>query len=391
MVREYRIAIGWRIMMCIISLLMIPFVGFLMWFFLTMDSIHWFSAVLLGTTGLGGIALFGYVFLDCLKGRLLILEDRLQKRNVFQDQEFLLNEIRGYRTDDHYLYIVSARAKKSPIKIRESYEKYDELLHWLDSRYSNLDLVDVQSEVEEILADDEYGENTELRTQRLHSARKLSNILNVLAVLVTLWFFLYPYPYPLVAGIVMLFPFLVIIALKMYKGLIRIDEKKKSIYPSLMLALLLPSLVLAVRALMDYSILNYRNLWIPLAITTILLLGTLIRSTKEFNLRKWRSVVSMLVIGLFMAAYAYGALLHLNCFYDLSTPELYEAEMLDKRISTGKNTSYYVALSPWGPRQETEEVKIPAYQYEQLEPGDVVEVYVNNGLLNIPWFFIGEP
>jgi hypothetical protein len=53
--------------------------------------------------------------------------------------------------------------------------------------------------------------------------------------------------------------------------------------------------------------------------------------------------------------------------------------------------TYKLELAAWGPRQEIKEVSVPAYLYEQLEEGEIVNIYLKAGLLEVPWFVVTEP
>jgi hypothetical protein len=73
---------------------------------------------------------------------------------------------------------------------------------------------------------------------------------------------------------------------------------------------------------------------------------------------------------------------------DDSVPAVEQALIVEKRTSKGSITSYYLKLSPWGPREEEREVPVTRRIYEDKGAGDSVEVVVHAGAFGIPWFYI---
>lgn len=93
---------------------------------------------------------------------------------------------------------------------------------------------------------------------------------------------------------------------------------------------------------------------------------------------------------IFLFLYSYALVIQVNCFYDNTVSEYYAVEVLNKRISTGKHTYYYLELSPWGPKQEVDEVSMGQELYNRTEVGDEVFVYFYKGKLGIPWFVVWD-
>ncbi|HXN35564.1 MAG TPA: hypothetical protein VN877_05300, partial [Opitutaceae bacterium] len=95
-------------------------------------------------------------------------------------------------------------------------------------------------------------------------------------------------------------------------------------------------------------------------------------------------------LGLCLAclAQSYGLVLFLNCDFDRSVPAIHRTEVVSRRISTGKHTSYYVSLGPWLGGQDEEEVSVGRSFYEAHSEGSVVLVGVRGGALSMPWYFL---
>ena len=87
--------------------------------------------------------------------------------------------------------------------------------------------------------------------------------------------------------------------------------------------------------------------------------------------------------------YSYGATGIVNCAFDSSNPQVYEAEVIDKRISRGRrHTSYYVKVNSWGHHLDPESISLAPSQYKGIQIGETVKIDYKKGLLGIPWFYI---
>ncbi len=173
-----------------------------------------------------------------------------------------------------------------------------------------------------------------------------------------------------------------------YKGLIRIDEKKGSAYPTIFFAILMTSCGLFLRALLDYDIFDYSNIWTPSVIIGVVMITIVVFGTKEFKFQKAKDYFSVLSLTIFFFGFGYGSIVTLNCMYDESIPQTFQSQVIEKRISSGKRTTYYLELSAWGTQTESDDVSVSEELYESLELDDNVNIYLKKGLFEIPWFMI---
>lgn len=391
MQQEFRLGKGWRIFKYVASPAMIAlglFVAFMSFF---ASPVEWTLVLILLPIGLGLTAMMLYGLLETIRSKVLVFDGKVQQIGVFRNKELKLSQIKGFKVSQNYIHLVPHHPQLPDIKFSIYYGNRHQLSQWLTANFSDLDEAEQLTEVHEILSKEAFGWNEEQRAHRLHSARKVAKTLNISGTVTGLWLFFYPNPYEALAAINLVFPLLVIGALHYYKGLVRLDEKQNSIYPSLFLALLMPSLGLIMRGALEFDVLEYKSLLAPVLLLAAFLTGMLLWSTKEFNYRKLRDVFAVVSIGFFMAGFAYGASVHVNCWYDASVPAHFQTEILGKRISKSKRTTYNLELAAWGPRQEIQEVSVSASLYEQLEVGGTVNVYLKPGLLQVPWFFVTQP
>lgn len=347
---------------------------------------YWFLAPM----SLGMIVFMVVGLIDTVKGKLVVDYNKVYTVSAFSNRQLRFDEIRGYRVAENYIFIEPNIESKKRIKVSTYLSRTDEIVGWLASSYPDLDLLNAEQEEQGILGNEELGWSIKQREEKLQKARKTAKALNWIGGLVGAWtlFFSEPYEYAIIASITA--PVIAVVALKLSAGLIRVDERKDSAYPSVAWAVLAPSLALCLRALLDFNIFSHSAVWVPSTIITLTFLSVLLIGNKEFKFKKALDYFAFTVVALMLFAYSYGAVVTVNCLNDGSEPEVYNATVLSKRISSGKTTTYYVELTPWGLRKEVEEVSVSQDLFEQLDNNDVVNIYFMEGYLDIPWFIVTD-
>lgn len=391
--REYKTAKVWASFIYVFAPLLIGLFSWLIFeLFMPGEEEDGLSGTfwLLAPLFLGMIGVMGYGLIETINGRFVIDSDKVCSIGTFSSQQLRLDEIKGYRVNSNYIFIEPNVEGKKKISISTYFGKTDDILEWLASCYPDLDLLNAEQEEQNILNNEELGWTTKQREDKLNRARRTAKLLNLIGGLVGGWAIFVAEPYEFAIIISILIPIISIVALKLSTGLIRIDERKDSAYPSILWAVLTPSLGVCIRALLDYNVFSHDNVWMPSAIIAFALVAVLMVGNKEFKFKKAVDFFSFLVVASILFAYSYGSIITLNCMYDNSEPSIFNAEVLGKRISSGKSTTYYLELTPWGQRKEVEEVPVSQGLYEQLENNDMVNIYFMRGYLNIPWFIVTD-
>ena len=388
--KEYKIGKGWAIFIYIFTPLLIALFGWLliMPFVLEDNSIemlYFFAPISLGMIGLMVVGL-----LDTIKGKVIVSSDTLSIRSTFINRDLKFQEIKGFQVEQNYIFVLPNTETKKRIKISTYIGNSSELIMWLSSNFPDLHQVNEEKEEAEILDNFDYGRNAEERSSRLNQAKKVAKFFNWASGLILVWTLFKPEPYEYAILASMTLPIIASIIVIYYKGLIRIDEKKGSAYPTIFFAILMTSCGLFLRALLDYDIFEYSNIWIPSITIGIALIILVTLGTKEFKFKKAKDYFTILSLSIFFSGFGYGTVVTLNCMYDESVPESYQSKVLDKRISSGKTTTYYLELESWGPQTENDDVSVSKELYENLEINDNVNIYLKKGWFEIPWFVVTE-
>jgi len=220
----------------------------------------------------------------------------------------------------------------------------------------------------------------------------LTKSLNALGIVAGLWLIIFPFPYRITITVCACIPIAAFLVMALHKGMICLATKKGSApVPSLTSALALPSMALALRTLKDFHILVYDHVWIPMiAICVIYSLLIYFWSAWPAELKASVGLRTMvLIFVLFIGfGYGYGTVVAVNCLTDHSSPKAYTTVVFGKRISSGKSTSYYITVSPWGPQTTPQEISISRREYDRIKENDELLILLRNGTLGIPWFAI---
>ena len=387
---EYRIAKGWAIFIWIMGPVLIALFGFLAIMPFLADEIKITIVLILTPISIGMVALMVFGLIDVFKGRFIIKEDRLVSIGVFKTKELRIEEIKGFTVNEQYIFVEPNTKDKKRIKISQYIGGYHEILNWLTRKYENLDIKNAQAEEQQILNDENVGWSREIREEKLSNAKKISKIINWLGGISVAWTLFYPTPYDYAVLSALIIPIIALIAVKLSGGLIRIDQKNGSAYPSTIYALILPSMGLMARAFFDYDIFDYSNVWLKATLVTVAFIFILLVNQKEITFRKKQDFLTISSLIIFLFAYGFGAVIYLNCNLDKSEPEHYTATILDKRISTGKHTSYYLKLTAWGQQKEIDEVSVNKGLYKRVEIDNEINIYFRNGKLEIPWYIVTD-
>jgi len=387
-VQVFRMSRGWKVFFSVgIPLLAVVFGRLMLEPFLGERTYQSGQAVSLFLFGAIPLSFFVYLFPWVFKVRVEVFPDRIKVIGP-RTKELLIDEIEGFRIiPTQYmrtLLLLPNNPKTKKIKIEMVFEKKAVLFDWLNRNLKNLDALNAQEEINRIASDPQLGETREQRLYVLDRAKMWSKILSVLCLAAMFWTIFKPHPYQYAIWTCIILPLLVLGFVRGFHGVLSFeDDRKKSALPNIFAAFLMPGFGLAIRAIADFNILDWAKFWIPFA--CIFLSFYLLTLLMTRGIRG--KVGTAIALILFCAFYGYGAVVCLNGILDKSSPSVYKAQVVGKRVSTGKHTSYNLKLSPWGPRKEEKEVDVAKSVYGKHEIGDYVRVIVRQGRFGIPWFY----
>lgn len=387
----YKTAKFWKTITYIFTpVIIIPFIVILIVPFIPeMDSdvgeltYNWF----LLPFSLGMIATILIASIDMVVRKLIFDKNKVLSTGLFYSKILYFKDVKGYKERTYHIFIEANNNKK--IKISKYFEDWLEIKDWLGSNFPNLDIIEKNREEQEILNNQEYGWSAKEREENLAKAKKTAKILNWSGGIIAIVTLLLMNHYKYTILLCVIYPLICLIIIKYYKGLIKIDDRKHTVYPSVLWAIFAPTAVLILRSLIFYKIFDFSNVWHPSIIITLGYLVVLMINNKGQIFYKNEKILSVITMFTFIVfGYAYGSAITLNCVLDESKPEIYKTIVLDKRVSKGRTETYYLKLSPWEKQKEIKEVSVPKNLYDTLKINDQATIKLKKGKLNIPWFEI---
>jgi len=189
------------------------------------------------------------------------------------------------------------------------------------------------------------------------------------------------------AVILLMYPFLGIAIILLSRGAIKLNSSDRPrILTSIYLGVLFPIMFMALMSYENYTLLQTGHFWLPFALISIVMMAAFYKAS--INPLIAISKVDLVFMLLMALAYGYGSTGQINCAFDPSRPQIYNAAVLGLREHRGRSTTDYATLTPWGPRQQVKEEEIDGWLYEHIKVGDTVQVNLRQGLLHIPWFVV---
>ncbi|MDO4229094.1 MAG: hypothetical protein Q4C98_04705 [Capnocytophaga sp.] len=217
------------------------------------------------------------------------------------------------------------------------------------------------------------------------------NWLEKLSIVLSLWFLLYPKPYEILLGVLLLIPVVGLLINGISKPsiatLAEVSDRSVTGY-DVSDFIDFPAMVILVRVLLDYEVDNFTGLIFPSLIAFVIIIIFIFMTHKAIkkSLKNRYWIYSSIIFCILM--YSFAAVYAINCTYDYSNPITYETDALNKRIHSGRRgrKTFYIEVSPWGHHYDKEEIRVSRKQYEQIDIGDKVNIEYKKGLLGIPWY-----
>lgn len=150
------------------------------------------------------------------------------------------------------------------------------------------------------------------------------------------------------------------------------------------LAALIPAGALAFRGFSKVHLISVEPLMIAAGLAGVAL------ALAAFQLRPGaaRRLQSSAAMGILGAILAYGAGAYLDALTVGKPIHSYVVTVEDKYVSSGRSTTYYLDLAPWGD-QPARHVSVPSAFYDRTDVGSNVCIDRYRGDLGIPWFNVG--
>jgi hypothetical protein len=325
-----------------------------------------------------------YIFAWALRSRLVIDGTRIEVRGALKEYTAELSQIEGFRTissrngDYIVLYLKEGRGK---ITLAQSFATGDDYRAWFQ-QLTDLDARDRDALLAEIAQDAELGATPEDRLAALKRAKTLSYVAIAVSLAVAIGVNFAPVVYRLpLAAVLALTPVAVLMLMQRSPLLYSFFKKKADPRADVAFILMITSFGMAFTAadIEFVSIKPLLYLIIPVALVYIAALY----STASKNNPVIATILGLLFVSL---PYSFGLAVVVNSMADRSKPDTYEVPVTGKHTESGKSTTYYLELSPWGPLNEPNNLSVSSAMYTDTAAGDAVCLALHSGRLHAQWY-----
>ncbi|MGF7109261.1 hypothetical protein [Treponema pedis] len=317
---------------------------------------------------------------------------KVKKIPVSSLQSFLITQ-KGISIS--YKTLIGGIEKIKSFTVSIYFQNLQSLNEWLDSHTHDLYAEQVAQSIKEF-TESHYELSDDEKCILLQKTYMIARILKWVGAVISVLF---------IAGIFLgrtfmrigfivcaVYPILLLLIIRFLNGEIRFNVKDTDIYPSLISPFCFCSTALCLLAAVYpdriYSL--SKQLCISLFVTLIMsFLYYICASESEKKMEKKRFTRILTVVGLLflMFLYGFGVSVSSNIMFDKSKPTVFEVVVVNKRISKGKHTNYYLEISPWiDGKSNKKEISVGNKLYSEVESGDMVKIKLYKGFLGVPWF-----
>jgi hypothetical protein len=385
--KVYRTALGWRLVLLAVggvSIAAALVIGYLLNSYRSQSGVSppqnlWLSLLALALLG-------AYAIARALRFRVVLSVDRIEIVEPLGRRQMLRTQIQGRRLQrGQYcatLDLVPQDRKADHLWIPLVFKTDNTWREWF-AAFSDLDAEEIE-EAEQTVIQRRYpylpldeGVWQIARLRRLAGWVNAAAILLILAASPAI-------PTHLTVAACILLPLIAVSLVARFQPLYRFGRTFNEPYPSLLLALILPGLVMILALTETYPIhpLNWPLLLLLATLFGFALTGGAIRadpwSQKEQG--NWY------LIGVMLWPYGFGAALGLNALGDYSVAQIYPVTVLSKHVSTSSSTTYSLRVTPWGPLTYGDAASVSRAVYRSVTPGETVCVYLKHGAFHVPWY-----
>jgi hypothetical protein len=325
-----------------------------------------------------------YLVALAVRSRLVIDGTRIEVRGAFREQSADLSEIEGYRTistRNGSFWRLQLKDGRGSISIMQGFAGDDDLRAWFQ-RMTDLDERDRTAVLDEIAQQQDLGATPEDRLGALKQAKMWNIGLASVAGIAAAGIAFGPADAHLLAALVLaLTPLTIMYLVHRQPLLYTMFKQKKDPRTDMSIAFMVPGfgLMLGNRG---NEFVSMSGLMPYIALVTVAcavgLFGAARRSTQFAGV--------MVFVVLLGGMYGFGLAAAADTLADKSDAVSYSVTVTGKHMTSGKSTSYYLDLEPWGPYEGPNRVSVSGSVYGETSEGDTVCLALHEGALHVAWY-----
>jgi hypothetical protein len=316
--------------------------------------------------------------------------DEIEVRRLVGTRRLRRSDLRGRRLMPSRGKPISILVPKAglPLRLDSGYRGDSVLDAWI-ATLPDLDQIERDASQAKLAADRSLGATPQERLGRLAQARRLVKLAQGATMVVAAWAYIYPRPYLPVVALVAMLPWCAVGLVGWSRGLIRFDTLRNDVRPNIALMLILPSVVLGVRALFDTHMLDVAAaLEYGVIVGLPLLAAVILVNDRSDQPRAWGWAV--LLLALVVLPYGAGLLSLSDVLLDHQRPQVFSTRVDGKYISSGKHPQPYLVLAPWGPETMGDKIAVSRAYYAQTPVHATVCAALHPGSVRLRWFDVRQ-
>lgn len=331
------------------------------------------------------LAAFGlYLLASATRSRLILDGSRIELHGAIREQSADLSEIEGYRTVSTRngkftkLYLKEGRGTMT---MPNSFATDEAFSSWF-RRIPDLDQRDRDALLAQISHQQDLGSTPEERLSTLSQAKTTSIFALVVACAAAVAANWGPpiLQLPFAAALVLV-PVALALLIQRSPLLYAVFKRRSDPRAELSYALIAASFGLLIRARGVHLVSLQSVAWV-IGLLALAYVAAFFRSTIESS----SPVGSSVALLFFGALFSYGVTTVADTLGDNSRVRSYTVQVTGKHSTTGRSTSYYLELEPWGPVQGPSNLGVSRAVYDQFAAGDEVCLGLHQGRLHAQWY-----
>lgn len=347
----------------------------------------WRFAVLAGAL-VPGFALWVMNMALVFRTKLVLTPDAIELHGPLRVDRILRRDITAYRLHclagtRGFLELRHHASKSKSTKFQIFFKPEAEYVAWF-SGINKLDDVEQLESIQTIESDDNLGASKDERVRRFRLAMVWARCLGIASLLLSVWALIRPPPYGLVIPLLAAMPWaMYLLVWKFRSALMLKNAWGERIETYAVISILPPATVLLLRTTMDFNLLSWSSLLLPvmcftapIAIATFWLFPAI------------RGRIELLAgTTIALAFYFTGAIPWGNVLIDSAKPSnVYQITILNKHELTGRPAVPYFTVTPWGPFSARNDIVVATPIYSQYQVGDTVCLSLRPGAIGVAWY-----
>lgn len=333
------------------------------------------------------LAISAWIFLKAMRRKIITYDDRIVYIGSFYSRVLMLNEIQGYRLGDKVLTLESVSGAKSISMSFIDFRGADQFVNWVKANYADLNKEGLKDSQEEVFNRADLGSTKEEREKRFGKYKEIAIAYNIWGGV--LGFFTIFLNGRFATILLIFYCFLGFVVILTSKRIIKFaSDGSKSIYPFMWIGFFAPAASLFGQSVGNYSVLDISNLMLPALAISVISFACLATAGINRSIKPVGGQIVMMIIASVLLAL--GSLRLVNCQFDDSQGQQFEAQIADKWIARGKTTTYNIRLGAWGPSAGGEELTVSKDFYNNVNLGQPLHLKLKPGVLGMQWYYLIE-